>query len=144
QRAILGAKTDGELIAALALVKGEEDWEEQPDLYDWCDVLDRMDETLETKMHRHPSLLLIQPADHAQPPRQQQQQQQQKESLPGGDGGGGGGGGGGSNADGDGDSSARAASELVLCCLKFLAVLMRNCVNKHVFSSSEVRVGTEG
>lgn len=30
--------------------------------------------------------------------------------------------------------------EVVLCCLQFLAVLLRNCVNKHVFSSSEVCV----
>lgn len=35
QRAILDAKTDAELIAALGMVKGEDEWEEQPDLYDW-------------------------------------------------------------------------------------------------------------
>ncbi|CAN0117801.1 unnamed protein product, partial [Scytosiphon promiscuus] len=123
KRAILSAKTDADLITALALVKGEDDWEEQPDLYDWCDVLDRMDETLETAIHRHPSLLLIQPADHPQ--------QQPEGSLPDGDGDVG-------SKDGGGVSdSSSTASELVLSCLKFLAVLMRNCVNKHVFSSSE-------
>lgn len=35
QRAILDAKTDADLITALELVKGEDEWEEQPDLYDW-------------------------------------------------------------------------------------------------------------
>lgn len=35
QSAILRAKTDAELIAAVSLVDGEEQWEEQPDLYDW-------------------------------------------------------------------------------------------------------------
>lgn len=35
QNAILEAKTDAELIAAVRLVEGEEQWEEQPDLYDW-------------------------------------------------------------------------------------------------------------
>ncbi|CAM9912729.1 unnamed protein product, partial [Ectocarpus sp. 13 AM-2016] len=122
--AILEAKTDAELIAALKLVKGEDEWEEQPDLYDWCDVLDRMDETLETNMLRHPSLLLIQPADH----------QQQKKPPAAGAGGGG-------DAGGDGGEdtavAAAAAGEVVLCCLNFLAVLMRSCVNKHVFSSAE-------
>ena len=35
KNAILGAKTNAELIAALRAVKGEDEWEEQPDLYDW-------------------------------------------------------------------------------------------------------------
>lgn len=35
QRAILESRTDANLITALELVKGEDEWEEQPDLYDW-------------------------------------------------------------------------------------------------------------
>lgn len=35
QAAILGAKNDADLIEALGLVKREDQWEEQPDLYDW-------------------------------------------------------------------------------------------------------------
>lgn len=99
-------------------------------------MLDRVDETLETQMHRNPSLLLIQPAD------QQQRQQKSFPSPPAPAA---------ADADavvvvgsddkaaegGDGGGSSRAG-EVVLGCLKFLAVLMRNCVNKHVFSSSEV------
>lgn len=102
-------------------------------------MLDRVDETLETQIHRNPSLLLIQPAD-----QQQQQRQQQSSTLASA----------GAKAEaeadavvassddvaeggGDGSSSSRAG-EVVLYCLKFLAVLMRNCVNKHVFCSSEV------
>lgn len=96
-----------------------------------------MDETLETKMHSHPSLLLIQPGDQRKtpPPAGAAAAAAPAAGSNGGDvdvaessansGGGGG-----------GDSSE--AGELVLYCLKFLAILMRNCVNKHVFSSSEV------
>lgn len=98
-----------------------------------------MDETLETKMHHHPALLLIQPTDHRMTPS--------AAAAAAADGGGGGGGGVAGNGDIDvaevtaegGDSSSKAG-EVVLCCLEFIAVLMRNCVNKHVFSSSEVRI----
>ena len=80
-----------------------------------------MDETLETKIHRHPSLLLIQPGDQQKTPAAAAADVDVAES---------------SQERGGGNSSE--AGELVLCCLKFLAILMRNCVNKHVFSSSEV------
>lgn len=95
-----------------------------------------MDETLETKMHSHPSLLLIQPGDQQKtpPPAAAGAAAAAAAADGGGDvdvaessaesGGGG------------GDSSE--AGEVVLSCLVFLAILMRNCVNKHVFSSSEV------
>lgn len=103
-------------------------------------VLDHMDETLETKMHRHPSLLLIQPSDHQKTPP--------PPAAAGAVAGAADGGGIGVPGDGDVDvaeSSVESgdgseAKELVLCCLRFLAMLMRNCVNKHVFSSSEVRL----
>lgn len=111
---------------------------------DRCDVLDRMDETLETKIHRHPSLLLIEPTEvpnpHKKKPATPTAAAADAASSPGGD-----------NcsmavaeggpeaaAPADADADAGRVEGVVLCCLKFLAVLMRNCVNKHIFSSSEV------
>lgn len=96
-----------------------------------CDVLDRMDEALETAMHENPSLLLIKPADHQKPPAVVNASASGVAVEAGGTDGGGGG--------ASGVGSDGKAEEVVLCCLRFLAILMRNCVNKHVFSSSEVR-----
>lgn len=111
-----------------------------------CHVLDRVDEALETAIHDDRSLLLIKPADQQEPTTaastagkggggtavaalpqvKEEASADGGPTLTAGDGGGGG---------GDGSKG-----ELVLCCLGFLAVMMRNCINKHVFSSSEVCV----
>lgn len=127
-------------------------------------MLDRLDETLETAMHRDPSLLLIQPANAVLPssPGVESDAVETKPSssspLPaaatvGGVNAAGGGKESGSGAAGhreavavkkrtagveNNDTSGGETEELVLSCLKFLAILMRNCVNKHIFSSSEV------
>lgn len=93
-----------------------------------------MDEALETALRQHPSLLLIRPTETPG-------------SSPS------------SSATSDGgeastsdaaeakvvveiaatdDAGSTEVEELVSRCLHFLGVLMRNCVSKHVFSSSEV------
>lgn len=110
-------------------------------------MLDRVDEALETAIHDDRSLLLIKPADQQEPTTaastagkvgggtavaalsqvKEEASADGGSTLTAGDGRGGGG--------GDGNKG-----ELVICCLGFLAVMMRNCINKHVFSSSEVCV----
>lgn len=101
-------------------------------------MLNRLDEALETAIKREPSLLLIQPS---------QQPSVSPSSLNSGD-----------AAltteasatrtdePGTGDTpsvklsaSLEKTERLVLACLQFLAVVMRNCLNKQIFSSSEVR-----
>ena len=109
-------------------------------------VLDRMDEALETAMYTTPSLLLIQPIEDqkaaAVSPNSEATEGVSEERRGGND----------SSASGSGDGAVvtevaatandgvdrEKAGKLVLFCLKFLAILLRNCVNKHVFSSTEV------
>ncbi|CAM9978404.1 unnamed protein product, partial [Discosporangium mesarthrocarpum] len=57
--AVVGAKDDAAFIAAVGQIKVDDSWEEQPDLYHWSDVLDRVDEFLESGLKRDPSLVLI-------------------------------------------------------------------------------------
>lgn len=38
-----------------------------------------------------------------------------------------------------GEETGEGKARVVFACLQFLGVVMRNCVNKHVFSSTEVR-----
>ncbi|CAM9908425.1 unnamed protein product, partial [Choristocarpus tenellus] len=59
RRSIVQAKDDAQFISAVKQVNAENNWEEQPDLYDWSDVLDRVDEALESGLRRDPSVLLI-------------------------------------------------------------------------------------
>ena len=90
---------------------------------------------MERAMHSDPSLLLIQPATQQKTtaaaaataaasgvPGSIEKVEPETESIS-------------SNI-----GSSSRPGEVVLCCLQFLAVLLRNCVNKHVFSSSEVCV----
>lgn len=110
-------------------------------------MLDRVDEALETAIHEDQSLLLIQPADHLKPTATTSAAGKAgdgtvvaapSEVKDEGSVGGAGGAGGSTVTAGDGGGGSGSKGELVLCCLRFLAVMMRNCTNKHVFSSSEV------
>lgn len=103
-------------------------------------MLNRIDEALEVAMHDNPSLLLVQPNDSQKSTTgplsgnviSSTEEAELAENI------------GGSEKDegpaiGEEDRRERA-TELVLSCLRFLAILMRNCVNKHVFCSTEVKV----
>lgn len=78
-------------------------------------MLDRLDEALELALFRAPSLLLFCLTELAG--------EQAATGAPRDEG----------NVEED-----EARRLLVLACLRFLSVLLRNCVNKHVFSSAEV------
>lgn len=100
-------------------------------------MLNRIDEALEIAMHDNPSLLLVQPNDSQKPAAGPQSgdaiPSTEEAELAGGIGGSG-------KDEGPaiGEDGRGRAAELVLSCLKFFAILMRNCVNRHVFCSTEV------
>lgn len=86
---------------------------------------------MESAIHSDPSLLLIQPANQQKATAAAIAADTAEAS-------------GVSGSVGKAERAAKGSSvsgrpgEVVLYCLQFLAVLLRNCVNKHVFSSSEV------
>lgn len=97
-------------------------------------MLDRFDEALEVAIQREPSMLLIRPAQLSLLPSPTLPEVASGASvIP-------------ATTPGIGDgklsspaSSLRDTEKLVLACLQFLGVVMRNCLNKQIFSSSEVR-----
>lgn len=100
-----------------------------------CHVLDRLDEALESAIQGEPALLLIPPTNTqlVSPPSLTNSGSEAATVAAEG-----------ASGIGDGGvgtalSSLRDTEKLVLACLQFLAVVMRNCLNKQIFSSSEVR-----